>query len=199
MMDTRRIRTGIFGGSFNPIHNGHTQLGAALCDSGLVDELWYLVSPQNPLKDNSTLLHDEARLQLARLAVQDTPRLHVCDVEMHLPRPSYMVHTLEVLRQEYPDREFVLVIGADNWVCFDQWRDHQVILAHHHIIIYPRPGYEIDTSTLPHNVVLTDTPLINLSSTDIRKAIAAGCYNGYGINPLVWQEIQRQGYYTLDF
>lgn len=190
------IRTGIYGGSFNPIHTGHLTLGKLLCEQGLIDELWFLVSPLNPFKQaTNDLLDDQARLQLVQLAVRNEPQLQVSDFEMHLPRPSYMVHTLEKLREAYPDREFVLVIGADNWLRFDQWYESEEIIKHHSILVYPRPGYEIEPSTLPNAVTLVDTPLFDISSTQIRNSIARGNFDGKGLPPQVWKEIKRQGYY----
>lgn len=189
-------RCGIYGGSFNPIHNGHTQLGKALCKGGWVDELWFMLSPQNPLKQEATdLLPDADRLALARLAVAGDPRLRVSDFECALPRPSYMAHTLEALRKTFPEREFVLVIGADNWLDFHRWHQPEEILAHHRVVVYPRPHYPIRDETLPQGVSLADTPLIDLSSTSIRQQIAQGTYDGEGIHPAVWEEIQRKGYY----
>ncbi len=189
-------RIGIYGGSYNPIHNGHTRLGAALCQMGWVDELWFVVSPLNPLKqDNTELLPDAIRLHLAQLAVSDAPSLHVSDVEMHMPRPSYMADTLQRLRSEYPQTEFVLVIGSDNWLCFDRWSRPDEILRHYRVVVYPRPGYEIDPSTLPQGVTLANTPLIDISSTQIRQAIHHGTCNGQGLHPAVWQEIQAKEYY----
>lgn len=190
------IRTGIYGGSFNPIHTGHLTLGKLLCEQGLVDELWFLVSPLNPFKQTTNdLLDDQARLHLVQLAVRNEPQLQVSDFEMHLPRPSYMVHTLEKLRDTYRDREFVLVIGADNWLRFDQWYESKEIIKHHSILVYPRPGYEIEPSTLPDAVTLVDTPLFDISSTQIRNGIAQGNFDGEGLPPQVWKEIKRQGYY----
>lgn len=190
------IRTGVYGGSFNPVHNGHTELAKALCDMGAVDEMWLMVSPLNPLKQTgSEMLDDELRLQLTRMAVENDSRISVSDEELHLPRPSYMFRTLEVLRSKFPEREFVLVIGADNWLVFDQWSHYEDILRQHEIIIYPREGYDIDCSALPSNVHLVNTPLIPISSTQIRQAIAAGNCNGEGLAPQVWQTIQDKGYY----
>ncbi len=186
--------TGIFGGSFNPIHLGHTRLGEALVREGLVEELWFVVSPQNPFKVNQELLCDEERLQLARLAVDDSRQLHVSDIEFKLPRPSYMVHTLEALRNQYPDREFRLVIGADNWERFPQWFESEEILRHHRIIIYPRPGYTLEN--VSERAIVANTPLLDISSTDIRQRIAAGNYNGEGLHPAVWNEIKRKKLYN---
>lgn len=189
-------RTAIYGGSFNPIHLGHTSLGDWLCQEGYVEELWFLVSPLNPLKQqDTTLLDDAARLDLARLAVEEKSTLRVSDFEMHMPRPSYMVHTLEALRSTYPDREFVLVIGADNWLAFPRWYQPEEIMAHHNLLVYPREGYDIDPATLPQEVQLVNAPLYPISSTDIRHAIARGTCQGEWLHPKVWEEIQAKGYY----
>lgn len=192
---TRRI--GIYGGSFNPIHNGHTLLGAALCDMGYVDELWFVVSPMNPLKQDvqSELLPDAERLRLCRLAVVDDPRLLVSDVEFSMPRPSYMADTLALLRNIHSDKEFILVIGSDNWLNFNRWSRPGEIQLHHRILIFPRPGYPVDTAVLPNGVTGVDTPLMNLSSTQIRHAIHTKNFNGEGLSPAVWQEIQTKHYY----
>lgn len=187
------IVVGLYGGSFNPIHTGHLSLGRWLVRHGWVDELWFLVTPHNPLKDASDLLPDALRLQLARLAVGRSRSLRVSDFEFHLPRPSFMVHTLEALRTAYPQYDFVLVIGADNWLRFPQWHKADEILRHHRIIVYPRPGYTIDAATLPSNVTLVNTPLIDLSSSQIRANIRreGTAYNGAGLTPRVWKALQE--------
>lgn len=185
--------TALYGGTFNPIHLGHLRLGEALVREGLVEELWFLVSPQNPFKVNQELLDDEERLRLAQLAVEGREGLHVSDAEFRMPRPSYMVHTLEALRREHPDREFILVIGADNWERFPQWYESEEILRHHRLIILPRPGYTLED--LPDNVTVAHTPLLNISSTDIRRQIASGHYRGKGLPRAVWNEIRRKGLY----
>ncbi|MBQ2460333.1 MAG: nicotinate (nicotinamide) nucleotide adenylyltransferase, partial [Bacteroidaceae bacterium] len=150
--------TGIYGGSFNPIHLGHVRLGETLVRDGLMDELWLLVSPQNPFKADQDLLADDERLRLARLAVSGHPKLQVCDAEFRMPRPSYMVFTLEALRRQHPEREFVLVIGADNWERFPQWHKSDEILRHHRLVILPRPGYALDG--LPDGITVARTPLL---------------------------------------
>ena len=190
------MTTALFGGSFNPIHTGHIALGQWLVQHHYVDEIWFLVSPQNPLKPASGLLDDQARLRLARLAIGRKRRLRVSDFEFHLPRPSYMVHTLEQLRATYPERDFVLIIGADNWQRFPQWYHSEEILRHHRLIIYPRPGYSIDPASLPEGSKVVETPLLDISSTQIREAIAHDPdYDGQGLTPAVWREIQKQHYY----
>ena len=188
-------RTGIYGGSFNPIHNGHICLAKALADSGLVDEMWLLVSPQNPFKVDARLLDDDERLRLARLAVGDVTGVEVCDREFFLPRPSYMYNTLQALSHEHPDREFLLVIGADNWQRFPKWYRSKDILSAYHIIVYPRPGYEL--LDIPAGVTVADTPLLDISSTEIRHRIATEPdYEGEGLPSVVWEEIKRKGLYV---
>ena len=200
MAKSKRIVTALYGGSFNPIHLGHTQLCEWICKEGYADELWLLVSPLNPLKADcdDALLPDTTRLHLARLAVQGIPGLKVSDFEMSLPRPSFMVHTLKALRKTYPNREFVLLIGADNWLCFSQWRDPEEILRHHRILVYPRSGYDIDFASLPSSVQLVDAPLFPISSTEIRESIAQGRCEGQWLSPEVWEEIRRKKLYHYE-
>ena len=183
------MRIGIFGGSFNPLHLGHTALAAYICEHGLVDEVWLMVSPQNPLKRDLTLLDENERLAMARLAVAPYPMLKACDFEFNLPRPSYTYHTLQALREAYPEHEFSLIIGADNWVSFPRWKASNEILARHHLLVYPRPGYEIDESTLPPSVQKINTPLIEVSSTFIRESLAQGKDVRYFLHPKVWEKI----------
>ena len=183
-------KTGIFGGSYNPIHIGHLALANYLCEYGDLDEVWFMVSPQNPFKAHSSdLWDDQLRLELVRLAVEEYPKFHASNFEFHLPRPSYMVNTLEKLREAHPDREFTLIIGADNWASFPRWKDADIIMAHHPLIIYPRPGYEIDESTLPANVRLVNTPLLEVSSTFIRESLKQGKDVRYFLHPKVWERI----------
>ena len=183
-------KTGIFGGSYNPIHIGHLALANYLCEFGDLDEVWFMVSPQNPFKAHSSdLWDDQVRLELVRLAVEEYPKFHASDFEFHLPRPSYMVNTLEKLREAHPDREFTLIIGADNWASFPRWKDADIIMAHHPLIIYPRPGYEIDESTLPANIRLVNTPLLEVSSTFIRESLKQGKDVRYFLHPKVWEKI----------
>lgn len=171
---TNKIRTGIYGGSFNPIHNGHIAIARAMLDCDAVDEVWLMVSPQNPLKQSADLLDEQLRLDMTQRATADIPCVTACDYEFHMPRPSYMWHTLQSLSRDYPDREFTLLIGADNWQVFDRWYHADDIIAHYPIRIYPRRGYDIEASTLPHNVKLVDTGLYDVSSTMVRERIRRG-------------------------
>ena len=163
---------GIFGGSFNPIHKGHVALARQLLRRAQLDEVWFLVSPQNPLKPQSSLLDDNMRLEMALLALKDEPRLVASDYEFHLPRPSYTWNTLQHLSQDYPQHRFTLLIGADNWQLFSRWRNSRDILANYSVVIYPRDGYPVDETTLPPNVRLVKTRLYNMSSTLVRQLLA---------------------------
>lgn len=169
-----KIRTGIYGGSFNPIHNGHIAIARAMTTRAGLDEVWLVVSPQNPLKPAGSLLADEKRLLMAQTAVSGIPGVTATDYEFHLPRPSYMWNTLQSLSRDFPDRDFTLLIGADNWAVFHRWYRADDIIAHYPIAIYPRMGYPIDTASLPPNVKLIDTGLYDISSTQVRELIARG-------------------------
>lgn len=170
------MRIGIYGGSFNPIHRGHTELAASIVRQGLVDELWLLVSPLNPLKQDATsdMAEYEHRLDMARLATEGIEGVKVSDFERHLPIPSYTITTLGELRNAYPEHEFVLVIGADNWERFPRWYHAQEIIDTYSILIYRRPGCEMDETLLPPSVQVVDTPLYDISSTEIRESVKKG-------------------------
>lgn len=168
------IKTGIFGGSFNPIHNGHIQLARQLREAAGLDEVWLMVSPQNPLKEQAGLLADDLRLQMARQALADEPFIEVSDYEFHLPRPSYTWNTLQALKDDYPDREFVLLIGGDNWERFPRWYRADDIVSNYQIIVYPRRGSDIDQTSLPPTVSVVEAELLDISSTDIRRRVRRG-------------------------
>ena len=169
-----KIRTGIYGGSFNPIHNVHIAIARAMTTRAGLDEVWLVVSPQNPLKPAGSLLADEKRLLMAQTAVSGIPGVTATDYEFHLPRPSYMWNTLQSLSRDFPERDFTLLIGADNWAVFHRWFRADDIIAHYPIAIYPRTGYPIDTVSLPPNVKLIDTGLYDISSTKVRELVARG-------------------------
>ena len=165
------IKTGLFGGSFNPIHIGHIHLARQLLRAARLDEVWFLVSPQNPLKQDMRLAPEQQRLEMAQIALRRYKRLKVSDFEFHLPRPSYTWTTLQALSQQYPDREFTLLIGGDNWERFPQWYRHDDILAAYHIAVYPRVDAPIDPATLPPNVLLVKAETVDVSSTQIRERL----------------------------
>ncbi len=169
------VSTGIFGGSFNPIHLGHIGLARDILRLTGLGEVCFLVSPLNPFKrEAGDLLADRLRFDLARRALAGEPHLVASDYEFGLPRPSYTWQTLAHLRADYPDRLFTLIIGADNWLAFDRWAHPDDILRHHPVIVYPREGYPIDRSSLPPRVTLVDTGLYPVSSTEVRRRVSAG-------------------------
>lgn len=172
MLPKRKV--GLYGGSFNPIHVGHIGLARQILSLNLVDEVWFSVSPQNPLKQNAFLLDDKKRLSIVRHALEGESRMVATDYEFHLPKPSYTWNTLHSLQADYPDTEFVLIIGSDNWACIGRWSHGLEIARHYPIIVYPRKGDNIEPSTLPPNASLLNTPMIDVSSTEIRTLIAQG-------------------------
>ena len=164
-------RTALFFGSFNPIHVGHLIIANTMLQKADVDEVWLVVSPQNPLKERGTLLADYHRLAMARRAVDDNYRLKVCDIEMHLPIPSYTVVTLAALEEKHPDREFCLVMGSDNLETFDRWRNYEYILEHYRLLVYPRPDTEHCKYATHPSVTMVDVPMMDISSSYIREQI----------------------------
>ncbi len=169
------MNIGLFGGSFNPIHNGHVRLAKALLQEAGLDEVWFMVSPQNPFKQNQQLLDDDKRFRLVQIALKDEPHLKACDFEFNLPKPSYTWNTLQALQEAYPDDQFTILIGGDNWAAFDKWYRYEDILQRYPIVVYPREGAEVTgfEYQVP-NIKIVKTPLINISSTQIRQRIQAG-------------------------
>ena len=191
------MRIGIYGGSFNPIHKGHTQLAAFIVAQGLVDELWLLVSPLNPLKSGevSNIAEYEHRLKMAELATEGIEGVNASDFERHLPLPSYTINTLGELQKAYPEHEFVLVIGADNWEQFPRWYHADEIIEKYRILIYRRPGCEIDETALPASVQVVETPLYDVSSTQIRESVKKGRMMRRWLDEKVARYIKRHQLY----
>lgn len=179
------MKVGLYGGSFNPIHNGHIALAEAFLRQAKLDEVWFMVSPQNPLKANARLLDDKIRFKMVQKVLKHKRNLIACDYEFHLPKPSYTWDTLQRLSNDFPQHQFTLLIGSDNWTAFDRWYHHEDILQNYKIVIYPRLGYEIGKNELPNSVSLLNAEFINISSTEIRERIA----NGKSIDHLVPAEI----------
>lgn len=169
------MNIGLFGGSFNPIHNGHVWLASALLRETGLDEVWFMVSPQNPLKQNRQLLDDNQRFRLVQLALKNEPRLRPCDYEFHLPKPSYTWNTLQSLKKDFLEHRFTLLIGGDNWQLFDQWYRYEDLLKEYPIVVYPREDATPETmQAASPNVTFVKVPLINISSTMIRERLRQG-------------------------
>ena len=190
------IKTGIFGGSFNPIHNGHISLARQLKEKAGLDEVWLMVSPQNPMKRQADLLSDEARLQMARLALEHETGIIASDYEMHLPKPSYTWLTLQSLSRDYPDRQFVLMIGGDNWAIFHRWFHADDILQNYQVVVYPRRDERPVEKTLPAGVTIVEAELLDVSSTEIRQRIREGRSIQKLVPPSVAAFIKQEGYYV---
>lgn len=166
-------RIGLFFGSFNPIHNGHLMLAQYMVNFANVDEVWFVVSPQNPFKINADLADAEHRLNMAKLAISNSKQLNICDIELSLPTPSYTVDTLFALTGKYPQHVFSIIMGGDNLAGLTRWKEYETILANHEIIVYPRTGCA--TEDLPKGrIAVTEAPQIDISSTMLRRWIAAG-------------------------
>jgi len=170
------MRIGIYGGSFNPVHFGHVGLAKWVIEHTDLDELWLLVTPNNPLKPAGILAPEEERLAAVSEAVKDIPQVKASDFEFHLPRPSYTANTLRELQKAYPQHEFTLVIGEDNLAIFDQWKEYEFIASNFRVFVYPRKGSsKIEDCRLKIEdflslVYLKDAPLFDISSTAIRRS-----------------------------
>lgn len=191
-----KIRTGIFGGSFNPIHIGHLAIANYLCEYEELDELWFMVTPQNPLKQHEDLMPDDLRLSMVRASIQEYPKFGASDFEFNLPRPSYTINTLNSLKETYPERSFYIIIGGDNWLAFPKWRDGDRLIAENNIIVYPRPGYPVDETSLPPTVRLTNAPLLDISSSFIRRELRKGKDLRYFVHPEVYRILHSQNLLT---
>ena len=187
------MRTAIFGGSFNPILRGHIALADFVVQGGWTDEVWLIVSPQNPLKAAAGLLPEQLRLALAQQATENYDRIKVSDFEFHLPRPSFTYKTLAALRESHPDRSFQILIGADNWSCFNRWAHHEELLRDYELLVYPREGYDIHTASLPPNVRFVPAPLFPFSSTQLREMLL----RGEDLSGILPQEINKTANISL--
>jgi nicotinate-nucleotide adenylyltransferase len=165
------MKTGLFFGSFNPIHVGHMVLANYMLEFTDLDEVWFVVSPHNPLKDKQSLLSQTHRLTMVRLAVEDHSRFKASNIEFKLSQPSYTVNTLAHLKEKYPKKDFSLIMGMDNLLTFDKWKNYEYILKNHSLYVYPRPRLEPGKFADHKNVFLTDAPIIEVSSSFIRKSI----------------------------
>lgn len=196
MSDEKPI-IGILGGSFNPVHMGHIMVAKYLVEFTNLSEVWLTLSPLNPLKVHSVeLIPDLHRLEMLKIATRNLGGVGVCDLELSLPRPSYTITTLDALHKRYPRRRFKPIIGSDNLRIFEQWRSYDKILENYGLVVYPRPGYPIPT-VLDLNIKAVNAPLMSLSSTFLRKAIAHGKDVGVFMPPGVAEYIKANGLYQL--
>lgn len=188
MVKKAKKKIGLYFGSFNPIHIGHMIIANAMLTHADISELWFVVSPQNPFKKNQHLLHEFDRLDLVELAIANHPEMKASDVEFHMPKPSYTVDTLTYLSEKFPDFQFRLIIGGDNLPSFHKWKNHQIILEHYGLLVYPRPGAAPSLLERHPRVQFVQAPILDISATYIRKCIKTG----KSIQYLVPKEVEEQ-------
>ena len=189
------MKTGLFFGSFNPIHIGHMAIANYFVEFTDLDELWFVVSPHNPLKEKKTLLDDHARLDLVRLAINNDHRFTASDIEFHMPQPSYTIDTLTYLEEKYPKKEFVLIMGSDGLRSFNKWKNAEMISENYNRYIYPRSTENLKDILQHKNIKLVEAPKMEISSSFIREAIKALKNIQHFLPPNVYKEIDKFGYY----
>lgn len=189
------MKIGLFFGSFNPIHIGHMAIAEYTTEYSDIDQLWFVVSPQNPVKKKQSLLDDYQRLEMVHRAIDGDIRFHVSDIEFHMPKPSYTIDTLTYLTEKHPRHKFKLIIGADNLVSFHKWKNSDVIIENYQRIIYPRHGIDNEELLQHQNVEIVDAPKIEISSSFIRDAISKGKKLKYFLPQKVYEYIDEMNFY----
>ena len=192
-------KTGLFFGSFNPVHSGHLIIAEYFSEFTDLKELWFVLTPQNPLKKKKTLLDDSFRAEMLEMVIAGNPDFRYCDAEIRLPKPSYTIHTLTYLTEKHPGKEFVLIMGSDNLTTFDKWKNFNIILENYSIYVYPRPEYPVNK--IPENfrnhphVKIVEAPVIEISSSFIREAVKKGKKLKYFLPEAVYKFIIDKGFY----
>lgn len=186
---------GLFFGSFNPIHTGHLIIANVIVEMSALDRVWFVVTPQNPLKPSKNLLHNFDRYELVQAAVSDNYKLEISDIEFNLPQPNYTIHTLVHLREKHPDKNFRLIIGEDNLDNFKEWKNYDRILEDYGLLVYPR--HTGSDSELKHHptVTMVNAPILDISATFIRECIRNGRSIRYLVPDSVEEIIRSRNYY----
>ncbi len=192
------MEIGLYFGSFNPIHHGHLIIAQHVLENAAIKELWFIISPQNPFKQSSSLLNEHHRYFLVQEAIEGELKMRASNIEFNLPKPSYTADTLAYLREQYPQHRFHLVMGSDSYSNFDKWKNPGSILENHPIIIYKRPGFEVSAKH-GGTVSILQAPMLEISSTHIRELIRKGASIRYFVPDSVAKEIERNGYYKQSF
>ncbi|MET0395008.1 MAG: nicotinate (nicotinamide) nucleotide adenylyltransferase [Chitinophagaceae bacterium] len=188
------MKIGLYFGSFNPVHTGHLIIASYMLNETDLERIWFVVSPQNPLKAAGSLLNEYNRLHLLRLATEDDNRMKVSDIEFTLPKPSYTAVTLAHLQEKYPEHEFFIIMGSDSFGNLHKWKNYEWIVSHYPIYVYKRPGFDIDNS-LKAQLTVMDAPLLQISATQVREWVRDGKSIRYMVPEKVREEIGRSGYY----
>jgi nicotinate-nucleotide adenylyltransferase len=189
------MKTGLFFGSFNPVHNGHLMIASYMAEYTDLEEVWFVVSPHNPLKEKSTLLADHHRLAMVNLAIEDDTRFKSSNIEFKLPKPSYTIDTLTYLGEKYPKREFILIAGTDILPSFHKWKNYEELLKQYRFYIYPRPDAGKSRFDGHPSLTYVDAPLITLSSSFIRQGIKEGRDMQHFLPGKVWKYIREMNFY----
>ena len=189
------MHIGLYFGSFNPIHVGHLIIASYAKHTTVLDKVWFVVSPQNPLKPSSTLLNEYHRLHLVRSAIENDTNFKVSDIEFHLPKPSYTVTTLAYLQEKYPAHQFSVIMGSDSFNNLKNWKNYETIIRNHKLFVFKRPGFDIDNSQLQADLQVIEAPLLEISSTTIRKFIKENIPVRYMVPDAVAKEIEENRYY----
>ncbi len=188
------MNIGLYFGSFNPIHTGHLILASYVHQETTLDKIWFVLSPQNPLKDEKSLLNEYDRLHLTNLAIEDDDRFRASDIEFSLPKPSYTVHTLTYLEEKFPYENFTIIMGSDSYQNLKNWKNYEHLIEHYPIIVYLRPGYSVEP--IPDSPTrILDAPLLDISATRIRTMIREDKSIRYMVPDAVLSEIDRNNYY----
>jgi nicotinate-nucleotide adenylyltransferase len=166
------VQIGLYFGSFNPIHNGHLIIANHIVEYGGVEKVWFVVSPQNPLKESKSLLNEYDRLHLVKLAIADNDYFHASDIEFRLPRPSFTIDTLTYLKEQFPQHEFKVVMGSDSFQNIGKWKNYELLLQEHELLVYQRPGFTVPIEDLhKYRIRLLEAPLLEISATYLRTQI----------------------------
>ncbi len=190
------MKIGLFFGSFNPIHIGHLIIANTMANHRDIDQVWFVVSPQNPFKKKSSLLHEFDRLHMVRLAIDDNPLLNATDIEFQMPKPSYTADTLAYLSDKYPSYQFKLIMGEDNLKYFHKWKNHEVVLNDYGLLVYPRPHAETPEAWQNHpNIISIEAPEVDISATFIRKAVSEGRSIRYLVPDAVEDYARSKGFF----
>ena len=189
------MKIGLYFGSFNPVHHGHLIIANYFLQTTDLEQVWFIVSPQNPFKASAGLLNEYHRFYLVQLAVEAEPKLKASDIEFRLPKPSYTVNTLAYLQEKYPDHRFSIIMGSDSFQNLSRWKNYEYILQHYPIYVYRRPGHDIVNEFKNATVTIMDAPLLQISATHIRNNIKDGKSIRYLVPDKVLEEIERNGYY----
>ncbi|HRH02565.1 MAG TPA: nicotinate (nicotinamide) nucleotide adenylyltransferase [Bacteroidia bacterium] len=189
------MKIGLFFGSFNPVHIGHLVIANYMAQYTDLQKVWLVISPHNPLKEKSSLLDDKQRLALVKIAIENNSKLKASDIEFKLPQPSYTITTLVHLKEKYPEHEFALIMGSDNLSTFHKWKNYEEILKYHTLYIYPRPKHSGEAYKQHSQVKFVDAPVMEISSTFIRQAIADKKDVRYLLPDNVYEYVKEMHFY----